>query len=107
MHFSAFCLGVFVISHSIFLCHCLSVISNKNHIFNPTISTSLPYSGPKMRHIAIYVTKIMDWTEISRFSKLNFAEINFEVIKFRGWQKVLIFAGIKFCYLAKKSRNRE
>ena len=111
MHFSAFCLGVFVIFPSLFLCHCLSIISNKNQIFNPTVSTSPPCSGPKTRHIVIYVTEIMPWIKISRFSKLNFAKINFAAgqktleihrIKFCGCQKIFIFAGIKFRDLAKK-----
>ena len=63
---------------------------------------SLPYSGLKTRHIVIYVTKIKHWIEISRFSKLEF-----HGNKFRGWQKILMFAGIKFRDLAKKLRNRE
>ena len=45
----------------------------------------------------IYITKIKHWIEISRFSKLK-SRGN----KFRGWQKILIFARIKFRDLAKK-----
>ena len=54
--------------------------------------------------------------EFRGFQSKNFAEINFAVVqkileigrkKFRGWQKILILAGIKYCDLAKKSRNRE
>ena len=80
-----------------FSCHYLFIISNKNQTLIPTISTSLPYSGPKTRRIVIYVTKIKHSIDISRFSKLEF----------RGWKKELMFVGIKFRVLGKKSRNCE
>ena len=72
MRFFVFFLGVFVISPSVFSYNCLSIISNKNQTFSPTISTSPLYSGPKTRHNDIYVTKITHCIEISRFSKLEF-----------------------------------
>ena len=75
---------------------CLSVISDKN----PTISISPSYSGLETSLIVIYITKIKHWVEISRFWKLEILEIR--GIKFCGWQKILIFPGIKFCDLAKK-----
>ena len=92
------------------------MISNKNQTFNPTIWTSPPYSGQKTRDIAIYVTKIKHWIEITKFSELEFRGNKFrgwpEILeirgmKFRGWQKILILAEIKFHDLVKKSWNRE
>ena len=104
-------LGVLVIFPSVFSCHCVSIISNKYQTFNPTISTSPPYSGLKTRHIVIYVTIIKHWIEFSMFSSKNFAvgQKILEIcrMKFCGWQKILIFAGIKFHDLAKKLRNCE
>ena len=82
MPFFVFFLGVFIIFPSVFSCNCLSIISNKNPTFNPTISTPSLYSAPKTRHIVIYVTKIKHWIEISGFSKLEFRGN-----KFRGWPK--------------------
>ena len=76
----------FFIFRSVFSCHCLFLISNENQTFNPTISTSPPYSGLKTLHIVIYITKIKHWIEISRFSKLE-------------------FRGSKFCGRPKNFRN--
>ena len=72
----------FFIFRSVFSCHCLFLISNKNQTFNPIISASPPYSGLKTLHIVIYITKIKHWIEISRFSKLEFRGS-----KFCGWPK--------------------
>ena len=79
LHFFVLFLGVFVILPSVFLCHSLPISSNKNQTFNPTTSTSPPYSALKTCHIFIYATKIKHCTEISRFSKLEFCGNIFHV----------------------------